>query len=575
VLNSLSLRDLWAGPIISGYGSIIERPGGDISHQPTHSANSQALVEAAESSEAFSASSVSDTMTPTTPKPQKWLVAQGVSSKRRFVWGGRTFRFNLQNFRMSEGLALRRFSIVEASFIIILALLTSHVLGIVREVTFAAMFDPASSEVKAYIASFRLPTLLYNLIAGGALVNAFVPVFLSAEKQKGEYEAWRLVSLLFNVVLVIFTGSIFVCELLTPELVNHFLVSGFSSTDQAMTTALTRVMLVQPLILGLATILTAVLNSKRQFLLPALSLTVYNVGLIGGLVVAKFVPGVGIYGPTYGVVVAAALQFAVLMLGLRKQRVHYFFTWDLRNPYLRQVFILFLPNALAIGIASISSIADTNFSSLLQDPNSLAALHNASLFQALPLGLVAAVAQSLLPQLTIHASARRYIRMRQTAWKVMGVATLFTLPFVIAFIIIGRPLIYLLFQHGAFTPHAAELTYLALLGYVFSIPGMAIITLMPAAFYALQDALTPFLCNMFSLLLHMILLFLLFYVIQGPAIIFAIPLAIAGSCTAEAVLQYLLLFYRLRKRVRLDEGMRRLQRRRLNKKQAYGTLHGS
>ena len=471
---------------------------------------------------------------------------------------------------MREGLTLRRFSIVEASFIFIASLLLSRVLGVVRQITFSAMFDPASSGVKAYIASARLPDLLYGLIAGGAFVNAFVPVFLSVEKQKGEYEAWRLASLLFNVLLVILVAALLICEFLAPELVSHFMVSGFSATDQAMTVSLTRVMLVQPLILGLATVVSAVLNSKRQFLLPALSLTVHNVGLIGGLVIVKFVPGIGIYGPTYGLLAGATLQFAVVMLGLIKQRMHYFFTWDFRNPYLRQIFILFLPNALAVGIASLSGIIDTNFSSLLQDPNSLAALQNAELFQALPVGLVAAVAQSLLPQLTIHASARRYVRMRQTAWKVMGVTVLLTLPCIVGLIVVGRPLIYLLFRHGAFTPHAADLTYLSLLGYVFTIPGLAITILMPAAFYALQDALTPFLCNIFALLLHVALLFLLFHVVQGPLIILAIPLAIVGSCTAEAMLQSLLLFARLRKRLALDEGMRRLQRRRLSKKQVCG-----
>jgi peptidoglycan biosynthesis protein MviN/MurJ (putative lipid II flippase) len=98
--------------------------------------------------------------------------------------------------------------------------------------------------------------------------------------------------------------------------------------------------------------------------------------------------------------VAAVLQLAVLTLGLIKQRAHYFFTWDLRNPGLRQVFTLFFPNALAIGVASVSNIIDTNFSSRLQDPNSLAAMQNAELLQALPVALVAAVAQSLLPHLT-------------------------------------------------------------------------------------------------------------------------------------------------------------------------------
>jgi putative peptidoglycan lipid II flippase len=467
---------------------------------------------------------------------------------------------------MRDGLAVRRFSVVEASFIFIASLIFSRVLGVIRQVTFSAMFDPASSGVKAYIASASFPELLYSLIAGGSLIHAFVPVFLSLEKEKGEYEAWRLASLLFNILLVVFTAVVLVCEFLAPQLVSHVLVSGFSAKDQAMTVSITRVMLFQPLILGLGTIASAILNSKRQFLLPALSLTVYNVGLIGGLIVAKLVPSVGIYGPTYGTLVAAALQFFVLALGLIKQRARYFFTWDFRNPWLRQVLILLLPNALAVGVASMVSIVDTNFSSMLQDPSSLAALQNAFLLESVPVAVVAVVAQSLLPQLTIHASAGQYVRMRQTAWKVMGVATLFTLPCVVGFIILGQLLIHLLFRHGAFTPHAADLTYLALLGYVFLMPAQALTNLLPTGFFAFKDALTPFLCNLFALLLHIALLFLLFRVLQGPAIILAIPLALVGSTMSEGTLQLLLLFYRLHKRIPLDKGMQRLQRRRLSKK---------
>ncbi len=523
-------------------------------------------MEANESYDALSATSAIDDPVGNAPKLQKQSAARDALSRRRFVWGGRTFRFNLRNFRVRDGVALRRFSIVEASILFIAALLFSRVLGVVRQVTFSAMFDPASSEVKAYIASASLPDVLYGLIAGGALIHAFVPVFLSVEKQKGEYEAWRLASLLFNILLVVLTAVLLVTELLAPELVSHVLVSGFSAPDQAMTVAITRVMLFQPLILGLGAVATAVLNSKRQFLLPALSLAIYNVGLIGGLVVAKLIPGVGIYGPTYGTLVAAALHFLVLMLGLIKQRVRYVFTWDFRNPGLRQILILFLPNALGVAVASIVDIINTNFSSMLPDPNSLAALQNAHLLEAVPVSLVAVVAQSLLPQLTIHAAAGRYIRMRQTAWKVMGMATLFTLPCLVALIVLGRPLIHLLFHHGAFTAHAAELTYLALLGYVFTMPGRAMANLIPTGFFALQDALTPFLCNVFGLLLHIALLFLLFQVLQGPTIILAIPLAIVGSSLAESVLQCLLLLYYLHKRIPLDEGMRRLQRRRLSKK---------
>ena len=144
-----------------------------------------------------------------------------------------------------------------------LALLASRVLGVVRQVTFNAMFNPSSAAVNAYIASSRLPDALYDLVAGGALIHAFVPVFLSYEKEHGEYESWQLASLVFNVLLVVLTLVIIVSELLAPVFVTNVLVPGFTKTEPAaipITITMTRIMLMQPLILGLGTIASAMLK---------------------------------------------------------------------------------------------------------------------------------------------------------------------------------------------------------------------------------------------------------------------------------------------------------------------------
>jgi putative peptidoglycan lipid II flippase len=145
------------------------------------------------------------------------------------------------------------------------------------------------------------------------------PVFVSCERENGQREAWCLASLVFNVLLVALTALVLLGEWLAPLFVNRFLVPGYSSSEQALVTTLTRIMLVQPLILGLGTVFTAILSSKRRFLLPALSIAIYNFGLIGGLLCSLAIPGVGIYGPTYGVLVAAVCQVLVQVPGLRKE----------------------------------------------------------------------------------------------------------------------------------------------------------------------------------------------------------------------------------------------------------------
>ncbi len=444
-----------------------------------------------------------------------------------------------------------------------LALLASRMLGVVRQVTFNAMFG-AGYQSAAYFAASRLPDSLYNLIAGGALIHAFVPVFLSYEKEHGENEAWRLTSLIFNVMLVALTIVILFGELVAPAFVTRLLVPGLPPAAQQLTTSLTRIMLLQPLILGLGTIGTAILNSRRQFLLPALSLAVYNFGLLAGLLATKLFPPLGIYGPTYGTLLAVTLQGIVLIPGLLQQGVRYSFVWNIRHPGFRLVMILLLPNALAIGVSYVGNIVDTAFSSYMKDPASIPALQNAEMLQALPIALIAqAIGQSLLPHLAVQASAKRYLRMRQTALKVIGASLLLTIPAALLLIVLGKPAINILFRHGAFTTHAANLTYLALIGYALAIPGQAAGVLISSAFFALKDAFTPFLTNTYALVARWGLLFLFFHLIQGQNIILAVPLAGVAAATSEGVLLTLILLLRLRKRMKEDKGMQRLQQRRL------------
>jgi len=463
------------------------------------------------------------------------------------------FRFNLANFRLGRSLAERRFSIAEAVVLLMLAYIGSRGLGVVRQTIFNALFG-TGPEANAYYAAVRLPDTLFNLIAGGALTHALIPIFVSYEKDNGRREAWRLVSLVFNVLLVTLTAVILIGEFLAPAFVTHLLVPGYAPQEQALVTTLTRIMLVQPLILGLGTVVTAVLTSKRQFLLPALSIAIYNTGLIGGLIFSLAIPGVGIYGPTYGVIAAAACQLLVQVPGLKKQGLRYTFIWNLKHPGLRQVMRLLGPNALSVGIASVALIIDTAYASYLTDKSSLAALHNAQMLFAFPVALLAqAVAQAALPQMSTLAASARYRSLRQLVVKVIGAAVLLSIPCAIGLYLFGKPAIHILFQHGAFTKHSTEVTALALFGYAVGLPASIAGELLVKSFYALKDARTPLFTNIFSLASHLGLIILLLKAMAtSKYVILAIPLASSISATAEALLLFILLFFRLRAKVKLD-----------------------
>ena len=320
----------------------------------------------------------------------------------------------------------------------------------------------------------------------------------------------------------------------------------------------------QPLLLGLGTVITAALNSKRQFLLPALSVAIYNVGLIGGLGVSFLFRGVGIYGPTCGVLVAAALQTMVMVPALVKQGARYSFTWNVKHPAFREILRLLLPNVVAVAFGSIAPILDTACISYMPDPASLAASRNAYLLFGLPLTLVSqAVGQAAMPQLAAFAVARKYVRLRQTLFKLVGASLAFSLLEMLALFLLGRPAIHLLFQHGAFTAHSASVTNLALIGYAIALPGQALASLLIMTFYALKNAVMPLSASIITLGTHLSGLLFFLHLFSGSDQILAIPLALAIDGVVISLLFGSLLLLNLRAKARSDEGMQRLERRRL------------
>jgi putative peptidoglycan lipid II flippase len=490
------------------------------------------------------------------------MVMVKASSKQHKSWGGKTFRFSLGNFRLGRNFSVRRFSITEAAFLLLMAYIASKGLGVLRQSLFNSLFGTGTAAT-AYYAAFRLPDTIFNLIAGGALTHAFIPVLLSHEKEHGRMEVWRLSSLVFNILLLTLVISVFAGELFAPAFVNTILIPGLPPQQRALTTSLTRIMLLQPLILGLGTIFTAILHSKRQFFPSALAIAIYDLGPIGGLLLARLIPGIGIYGPAFGLLATALLQVAVQIPPLVKQGVRYTFTWNLRNPGLREVMRLLGPNILNVIVASAGAIVITYFASYLRDKTSIAVMHNAYAIFALPLTLVGqTIGNALLPQLTIQATHNRYARMRWTVLKIVGVAVLLGVVAAILLYAFGKPAIRILFQYGAFSAHATTLTSLALVGYAIGLPGQTASVLLALCFYAIKDVRTPLFANIFGLAVQIGSSLLLLKVLKGNDLILALPLAASTSGTAQGLLLGLLLYIRLTAKAKTDRGMQRLRERR-------------
>ena len=443
------------------------------------------------------------------------------------------------------GLLTRELTIAEASFVLMASFLLSAFLGAVRQVLFNVEFG-VGSEASAFYAAIRLPDALFSLVAGGALSSAMIPVLLATAGEEGERAAARLVNLVLNALLAAFVLLVLVGELLTPAFVTHLLAPGFDASTSATTVSLTRLMLLQPVVLAVGSVATAVLNSRNRFGLTALSIASHNLGLIAGIVATRVDPQLGIYGPTFGVLAGALLQVLVLLPGLLSGGFRYQPVIDLRDARLRQVTALLVPNGLAVGVAYTGFIVDTAFASQAPQPGALPAVHNAFMLVGLPIALLGqAVGQSAFPRLAAHATAERWGEMVRTLARSLAAVVALAVPALLGLLLLGRLAIRILFEHGRFGESAGSLTYQVLAVYSIALPAYVAAELLVRGLIALRDTRTPLLTNTVQITGRALIMALLIHSLG----VLAIPVAFAVMATLEAFALAAVLGLRMRRRL--------------------------
>ena len=441
------------------------------------------------------------------------------------------------------GLLTREFTIPEATVLLAASFFISAALGAVRQVLFNAEFG-AGSEASAYYAAFRLPDTLFSLIAGGALSSAMIPVLLATLHEDGAAAARRLTGLVLTSLLAVFAVLVFIGEIFTPIFVNKLLAPGFDAETSGLATNLTRLMLIQPVILAVGSVATAVLNSRNQFLLTALSVMSHNIGLIAGIVAVRFFPELGIYGPTLGVLGGAVLQVGILLPGIFAGGSRINLTWDPKDSRLREIVHLLIPNGLVVGVGYAGFIMDTSFASRAAEEEALAAVQNAWLMAGLPIALLGqAVGQACFPRLSAHAAAHDWRLMKRTLVLSLGGVVVLALPAVLGLIGVGRQMIAIVFEQGKFGDAAGDLTYQVLAIYALGLPAYVATEVITRGLISLRDTRTPLLTNTLQLIGRISIMAALI----GPQGVIAVPIALAATATIEAFLLGTLLLLKLRR----------------------------
>lgn len=378
--------------------------------------------------------------------------------------------------------------IAKAATLVMALFTVSRVLGLVRQMAIGALFG-TSGDLDAYMAAARVPEMIFLVITGGALGSAFIPTFTDHLAKEDRAGAWRLASAIINLALIVLTVTAALMAAFAPALVRIAIAPGFAPSQQTLTARLLQLMLITPVIFGVSGIVMGVLNAHQHFLLPALAPSVYNLSIVGGALLLG--SRLGVTGLAVGGVIGAGLHLLVQVPGLVRYGMRYVPTLGLDNPSVREVGRLMAPRVLGTAIAQLNFVVNNSLASGMGE-GAVSAINYAWLLMLLPQGIFAqAVGTAAFPTFAAQVARGEQAEMRSTLAATLRAVFFLSLPATVGLLVLGRPLVRLLFERGAFEASSTEAVAWALSFYVLGLIGHAGLEIVARAFYALHDTATP------------------------------------------------------------------------------------
>lgn len=389
-----------------------------------------------------------------------------------------------------------------ATGVVGIAVLSSRILGLVREIVVASLFG-ASRNLDAFLTAFRAPNMLRDLFAEGALSTAFVTTFAKRIQTDGDQSAWGLANKIATLTAVFMSAVVLVGILIAPILVS-ILAPGFDAEKAALTVILARTMYPFILLVSLAALVMGMLNAKGVFGVPAMASSFFNVGsIIGGVAIGWWLdPTFGtraLIGLAIGTLIGGLLQLAVQVPSLFK--VGFVFRPDFhwRDPGVKKVLQLMGPAVIAASAVQVNVLINSIFASYLED-GAVSWLNIAFRLMQLPLGIFGvAVATVTLPLVSRSAAAGNMPEFRGALAHALRLVLLLTIPSAIGLIILAEPIIALIYEHGRFTAFSTVQTAGALRFYAAGLVGYAAIKVLAPAFYALDKRFLPMFVSFLSI----------------------------------------------------------------------------
>jgi len=383
----------------------------------------------------------------------------------------------------------------------------SRLLGLVREQVFAITLG-AGKYSDAFLAAFRIPNLLRDLFAEGALSTAFVPTYVATLRQQSRAAAYALANRVMST-LTIYLGLIALAAIVFPGPVVHLVATGFSPDKAALCATLVQIMMPFLPAISLAVAAMGALNAEEKYTAPGLASSMFNlVAIIGGVAVWLWGPG------PY----AAVIAWAVLALagGLAQLAIQLPSLWRigwrprllpdlrLRDPGTRRIATLMAPATLGVAAVQVNVVVNSSFASLISD-GAISWLSYAFRLMQLPIGVFGvAVGTTTLTQLSRDAAGSDWDRLRANLQRGLRMVLFLTVPSTVGLALLGAPIVRLIYEHGRFSHHATVETARALSGYAVGLVAYAAIKVVAPAFYALGRTRVPLVASVSAVAANLI-----------------------------------------------------------------------
>ena len=436
----------------------------------------------------------------------------------------------------SAGNARRGQVLARAGLIVSIAFLASRILGWLRLVVIGNSFDPR--DLDTFFAAFRLPDLIFQLVAAGAVGSAMIPIVAGLIATGEQPRAWRVVSTVVNLMLVAL-GVLAVVIALAAPIVMRVVTPGFDEIQLARTVELTRIMLLSPIFLALGAVATSVLNAGGRFAAAAIAPIVYNLAIIGGALILA--PSMGVEGLALGVVCGSLGHLVVQLRGLGRLGFDYQPEIDLRDRHARDALKLMAPRAVGLGAGQITFVVVTSLASNL-GAGAITAYNIAFTLLQIPIGVIGVpLGVVVFPSLSREVALGRLTEYVGLLTRALRLLLYVMLPVGGLLAILRRQVVTLLFDYGRFDAAALELTANTLLFFLVGLAAHALIAVLARGFYARQDTRTPVAAAVLAVVINSTLATIL----VGPLGLGGIALAIAAAAWIEALVLLWLLASRL------------------------------